>query len=439
MLAVGAWTRRVLRSAGGRRHPRQVDEEFRALAGDAGAERAHFAAVQVHQLLDEVQADAQASLRAAGHRGVLALDEQLEHARQGVGHDSGAVVAHAELGAAVGRAAEREHDAAARRREFRGVVEQVGEHLHQPHRVAEDVQGLGRRIDDEVVAALGHRRLYRGDGVVEHLLEAGDFLDQVDLARGDAAHVEQVVDQAPQVRHLPREDVARGTQARIARLLELHDRHRVRDGRHRVAQLVAEQRQEFGEPALLFLERADAPARGQVARHLHEPLVAAFAVVDRGDHHVRPEPAAVLAQAPALVLEPALSERDVEFVPRPVDVELLLRVEDREVPADDLGGVVALVELRALVPAGDVAVHVEHEDRVVAHALHHQAEAFLALAQAFERVVARAAVPAIAADRTAVVPGAHAQGSRRTMLASRSGPVLTMAMGQPASSSSARR
>jgi len=60
---------------------------------------------------------------------------------------------------------------------------------------------------------------------------------------------------------------------------------------------------------------------------------------------------------------------------------LLGRVEDTEVPADDLGGGVPLDASGAGVPAHHVPVGIEHEDRVVAHGGHQQAEPLLAAAQ----------------------------------------------------------
>ena len=58
-------------------------------------------------------------------------------------------------------------------------------------------------------------------------------------------------------------------------------------------------------------------------------------------------------------------------------------------------GLVALDALGAGVPARDVAVGIEHEDRVVLHALDQQAEALLALAQL---LLLRAALGEVARD-----------------------------------------
>src|SRR5688572_27404434 len=53
--------------------------------------------------------------------------------------------------------------------------------------------------------------------------------------------------------------------------------------------------------------------------------------------------------------------------------------------ADDLVGAVALDALRAKVPRDDAAARVEHEDRVVPHALDEEPECLLARAQSLVR------------------------------------------------------
>ena len=99
--------------------------------------------------------------------------------------------------------------------------------------------------------------------------------------------------------------------------------------------------------------------------------------------------------APAFVDEAARFRRHLELVLRPPALARLLRIEGREMLADDLGGFVALDALRAAVPGGDVAVGIEHEDRVVADALDEQAKALLALPQGF---LVRAALGQVARD-----------------------------------------
>jgi hypothetical protein len=66
--------------------------------------------------------------------------------------------------------------------------------------------------------------------------------------------------------------------------------------------------------------------------------------------------------------------------------DVLRRVEDRHVVADDLGRRVTVDPAGAAVPGHDVPAWVEHEDRVVVHAVDEEAEPRLALAQFALRV-----------------------------------------------------
>jgi hypothetical protein len=104
-------------------------------------------------------------------------------------------------------------------------------------------------------------------------------------------------------------------------------------------------------------------------------------VVDRVDQHAGPEPLAVLAHALGLAGELALAQRRGQGRGRRAGLAVLRRVEQREMPADDLAGGVALDRLGPRVPVGDDAVRVEHVDRVVVDALDQQPEALLALVQ----------------------------------------------------------
>jgi hypothetical protein len=91
-------------------------------------------------------------------------------------------------------------------------------------------------------------------------------------------------------------------------------------------------------------------AVGEIARDLGETEVTAVLVAQRRDHDIRPEARAVLAHAPAFVLEAALGERDLQLVLGPAALERLARVEDREMAPDDLFFGVALEVPRAKVP-----------------------------------------------------------------------------------------
>ena len=130
---------------------------------------------------------------------------------------------------------------------FRRVVQQIREHLREPHRVAGDAdrrrirsrrgsRDAGCRAPGRLVsiAALTMR------GEIERLL-----LDLDDAAR-DARHLEQVVDQAVEVVDLPLHHRARRRGAGVfERARQFQDLEAVHDRRERVAQLVAERGEEL--------------------------------------------------------------------------------------------------------------------------------------------------------------------------------------------------
>ena len=116
------------------------------------------------------------------------------------------------------------------------------------------------------------------------------------------------------------------------------------------------------------------PAGGEIAADLAEPDEIARLVVHRGDHDVRPEARAVLADAPSLLLVAPVPDRAPQLLGGMVPRDVRLRVEDGEVPADDLVLRVALDRLRTGVPGHDAAVRIQHEDRVVERARDQQRE-----------------------------------------------------------------
>ena len=188
---------------------------------------------------------------------------------------------------------------------------------------------------------------------------------------------------------------------------------------------------------------SEAAALGQIARHLGEADQLAVLGAQRGDDHVRPELRAVLADAPALVLEPAVARRALQLALALAGADLLVVVELREVVADDLARLVALDPLGAGVPGHDAAARVEHEDRVVLDRLDQQAEARLALAQLVLRergqvdvlaAAPRAPVRASAACATAATVGDARQRKRErraVRLARRDRDVAAVRLGDP--------
>src|SRR5262249_40251480 len=115
-------------------------------------------------------------------------------------------------------------------------------------------------------------------------------------------------------------------------------------------------------PAELLLRL---PAVRQVPGDLQEAPDPAALAVQRRDDDVGPEPGPVLADPPALVLEPARGRRHAQLVGGPAGRHGLGGVEAGEVLADDLLGPVALDALRPGVPRADVPLRVEEEDGVI--------------------------------------------------------------------------
>jgi hypothetical protein len=285
-------------------------------------------------------------------------------------------------------------DAPALGRELRGVVQQVRQHLRQPVDVAGHDEP-DRARDAQLVAARLDQR-HRGlDRARHHVAQLDRMPFDHDLALRDAADVEQVVDEPRQVRDLPL-DHAGGPPHAVGRERRRQQQVRgVADRRERIAQLVREHREELVHALRVGLESLDALALGHVARDLREAAQVAVVVAQRGQHHVGPEVGAVLADAPTFLLEAAGVARDLELALRHALRDRVGRIERREMPADDLGCAVALDQRGAGVPGAHDARDVEHEDRVVAHALDDQAGALLAAPQ---RLLVLAALGEVAGD-----------------------------------------
>jgi hypothetical protein len=135
------------------------------------------------------------------------------------------------------------------------------------------------------------------------------------------------------------------------------------------------------------------PPLGDVAGDLRKTDQIAALIVDRVHDHARPEAGPVLAQAPALVLEPALAGRSLERPGGKAGRPILFRVELREMMPDDLVLEVSLDPLRPGIPVGDMPLRVEHVDGVIGHALHEQPEALLAVLERLEGVTSLGQVP----------------------------------------------
>ena len=116
-------------------------------------------------------------------------------------------------------------------------------------------------------------------------------------------------------------------------------------------------------------------ALGQVARHLGIADDFAPIVSDRVDQHVHPDSRAVLAHAPALVLEAPGRGGGRQGAARQPRRLILVGVKDGEMLADDLIGGIALEATRAGVPRGDDAIGVQHEHGIIRDRLDEEPEA----------------------------------------------------------------
>lgn len=111
-----------------------------------------------------------------------------------------------------------------------------------------------------------------------------------------------------------------------------------------------------------------------VARDLGKAQHLAIGAQQRGDQHVGPETAAVLAQPPAFVLPLALLRGRAQRLRGQVGLKRFPGVEGGKMPADDLVGAVALDALGAHVPGSDQPLGRQQEDGVVVDAVHEAPE-----------------------------------------------------------------
>jgi hypothetical protein len=120
---------------------------------------------------------------------------------------------------------------------------------------------------------------------------------------------------------------------------------------------------------------------GDVPRDLGEADELTLLIADRINDDARPEAAAVFAHAPTFDLEFSVPLRLLQRKRRQSGAPILFRVESREMRANDFVRAITLHSLGTTVPIGHAALRIEHEDRVVDHALHEEPEAALAVLQ----------------------------------------------------------
>src|SRR5262249_15243458 len=101
---------------------------------------------------------------------------------------------------------------------------------------------------------------------------------------------------------------------------------------------------------------------GEIADHRRETDQTAALVMNGGHHAVGPEPRAVLASTPRLVLVASLARGDLEAASRLAGSDVVWGEEPRVMGTDDLRGRVPRDPLRARVPADHVPLRIEHDD-----------------------------------------------------------------------------
>ena len=249
------------------------------------------------------------------------------------------------------------------------VVEQVLDHLLEPHRVGVD-PGLGARDDDR--GAIGNQRAIVAGGALGKVAQLERLLAQRQLAARYARHVEEIVHQAAQLAHLALD--RRHSEARLA-VLEFRAGEEIRrhgDRGERVAQLVREHGNELVLADIGLAQLADqrvqlgveALALGDVARDLRGADDAALRIANRRDRKRDVDQPAILRAAHGLEVVHRLAiahlgEHHVFLG------AALFGNDERDVPANRVLGAVAEHALGAAVPGLDDAVEGLADDGVV--------------------------------------------------------------------------
>src|SRR6185295_4768052 len=142
-----------------------------------------------------------------------------------------------------------------------------------------------------------------------------------------------------------------------------------------------------------FFQITQMPSFRQVLCDLGESNQAAPGVIQSGYHNPRPEKLTIFPDAPAFILCAAGSARESEFLPWLSRLQILCNIKAGEVLAEDFFATVAFDAFRTRVPAGDHALGIDQEYRIVRYAFDEQPEPLFALAQCFFLFLSLAEVP----------------------------------------------
>ncbi len=174
--------------------------------GGTFAVRLDRAGVHLDESLDQRQADAEPTLGTL--EGVVDLHEHVEYTREHFLRDADSVVDDSDDHGII-RLLGFDLDAATARRVLRGIVQQVGEHLRESDDVAVERDLVRREIDAELVLLRLDDRRARLDGVTNNPVQRHALFAQRNPIVGDAAHVDEIVDEPDHltelhVHHAPR-------------------------------------------------------------------------------------------------------------------------------------------------------------------------------------------------------------------------------------------
>ena len=233
-----------------RRGGGKPDFHFGALA-HAGAAHVDPAVVHFNQPVCERQADAQTAGRSIEN--VPFLVKHLEQVRERLGRDADPGVADAQYRVTAFHV--RGHrDLSTARRELHRIVQHVREHLYEAGRIAVNPDRRRRRLHIEsMLGSLceGHRAFQRD---LYQIRQPHTLAAEPDLVRRNPRHIEQVLDQADELFHLPLDDGACVRRDQRGDIL-LQPFQCESNRRQRIAQLVSERRQELVLALVRFDQR----------------------------------------------------------------------------------------------------------------------------------------------------------------------------------------
>ena len=224
-----------------RRGARQAHGEL-APEPRPGATRGDAAPLQLDQSAHEREADAEPAfgrvLRVAG------LLEEVENAL-----DVGRIKADARIANAKHEQAwfrlDGKPNATGRGRVFGGVREQIDQNLRETHAISAQVGLFGRERHAQIVPPFEDERAHVVEHVFGELAGFHAFPFQFDLARRNARHVEEVVDESNQVLELSAHHAVKLVDLRFVGTACVEQVQRVAQRGQRIAQLVRQHREEI--------------------------------------------------------------------------------------------------------------------------------------------------------------------------------------------------